>query len=100
MDPQYFTHTLTAYEAELFVRGLQRRRQSLWEVARYLGFYSAAPHCKDFSFSMMGLFPWEKNEEPEEEKSEEDKMREIQELRALARIRDAELLNKSDNGSR
>ena len=92
MSPEYFAHTLTIYEAELFCQGLQRRAQTAWHQARYISYYAAAPHCKNFGPDKMGKFPWE---EPQEEPmSEEEEMRMIAEMRERGRKRDEALLNK------
>ena len=98
MDPQYFAHTLTLYEANLFLRGMARRQQQQWEVARYMAFYSAWPHCKNFTFDKMGQFPWEKKVEAAQELSTEEQEREIEALRARARARDEEWLKQQNNG--
>lgn len=102
MDPRYFAHTLTLYEAELFCLGLQRRRQLAWEVARYQAYYSAAPHCKDFTPDKMGRFPWDEDGSIEQ-LSEEEELQELAALRARAAARDAEFLKrngKQSNGGR
>lgn len=78
MSPEYFMHALTFYEARLFLAGLQRRQRPLWEVARYVAFYSAAPHCKGFGWDKMGKLPWE-----EESQEPIDMVREAEELAAL-----------------
>lgn len=59
MSPEYFMHTLTIYEAQAYMEGVLRRQRPLWEIARYIGFHAAAPHCKGFSWEKMGKFPWE-----------------------------------------
>ena len=102
MSPQYFAHTLTLYEAEHFVKGFRRKEQTMWELARYMAFYSAAPHCKDFPFERMGKFPWEREAEEENtpELSEEEKREEIERAREYARKRDEELIKKIENGIR
>ena len=96
MDPRYFAHTLTFFEARLFLNGLQRRRQAAWEVARYQAFYSAAPHCKNFKFEDLGRFPWEKPET-----SEEEQLKALAELRERAALLDSKILErKGENGKR
>lgn len=87
MSPEYFMRTLTFYEAEAYVEGLYRRRHPWWEIARYIGFYAAAPHCKNFSLAAMGQFPWEK--EYEEPVDEEEERRELEALRRRIAERDA-----------
>lgn len=99
MDSSYFAHTLTLYELDAFLRGLQRRRQQAWEVARYVSYHAAAPHCKNFRFEDMGKFPWEKDAEAPA-MSEEEQLCEIKRLRALAAERDKELLQRKEDGER
>lgn len=96
MDPQYFAHTLSLYEAKLWLKGYRRRAQMAWELARYQGFYSAAPHCKNFTFAEMGKFPWEETAEPVEEMSEEEKLAELAALRQRAKERDERLMKIHD----
>ena len=99
MDPRYFAHTLTFFEARLFLNGLQRRRQAAWEVARYQAFYSAAPHCKNFKFEDLGRFPWEERGEPE--MNEEEELKALAELRERAALLDSKILErKGENGKR
>jgi hypothetical protein len=82
MDPGYFTHELSFYEAELFCRGLRRRERGAWERARYNAYYSAAPHCKNFRFDDMRKFPWEEEEEDDgmPQRSEKERLEEMQAL--------------------
>ena len=93
MDPIYFAHTLTFYEAELFCRGLRRRERGAWERARYVAYHAAAPHCKGLSPDKMRRFPWER-EEVKEKQSEEEALREIEVLREYARLQD-EMFDKT-----
>lgn len=79
MDPGYFTHELSFYEAELFCRGLRRRERGAWERARYNAYYSAAPHCKNFRFDDMRKFPWEEDDGMPQ-KSEKERLEEMQAL--------------------
>lgn len=87
MPPEYFMHTCTFWEAVIFVDGVRCRQRQGWEQARYVAYYAAAPHCKNFKFESMGQFPWEK--EKEEPVDEETVRRELAELRASALARDA-----------
>lgn len=100
MDPQYFAHTLTIYEAEHYVRGLRRREEKAWERARYEAFYSAKPHYKNFKFSDMGKFPWEEERDAEAlpKLTPEEQKRELDALRAHARAQDEEYLKRKANG--
>ena len=92
MDPQYFAHTLTLYEAKLWLHGYRRRQQAAWEIARYQAFYAAAPHCTNFSFASMGKFPWEKEQEKTTvKKSRREWLREIKAARERARERDEQI---------
>lgn len=100
MDPRYFMHTLTMYEAELFVAGFRRREQAEWELARYQAFYAAVPHLKGFSFASMGKFPWEKDDNYVPPVSAEQQLQELNELRKFAQNIDKKILNKVRNGNR
>lgn len=100
MDPQYFTHTLTLYEAELFVRGLQRRKRIFWEQARYIAYHTLVPYAKSgFSLDDMRRFSWEDSEE-ELPMSEEEQQRELEALRKRAELRDKEWMKLKGNGRR
>ena len=96
MDPSYFAHTLTPYEAELFLKGMIRRPRAAWEQSRYIAYYAAKPHCKEsFTFESMGQFSWEKEgvitgtlETPEETEAK------LGALRERARKEDAIILKK------
>lgn len=91
MDPRYFAHTLTTFEASLYISGLNRRYRHSWEQARYTGFLAMKPHYKDgFTIDDLGQFQWEKNS---------NSAAELQRLREIARKRDREL-NNSNNGIR
>lgn len=92
MSPEYFMHACTVREAILFLEGVHERQYSAWERARYISYYSAAPHCKNFKFENMGQFPWEK--EIEAPIDEAQQLAEIQALRERALARDAEILKK------
>lgn len=87
MSPEYFMHALTFWEAVLFAKGVHRRYRSQWETARYVAFYAAAPHCKNFHFEDMGKFPWEKKDEAPVDKEQE--LREIEALRRRVAEREA-----------
>lgn len=101
MDPHYFTHTLTLYECELFVKGLQRRKRIFWEQARYIAYYGIMPYSKaDFSFSDMGKFIWEKDTDNPDVISETQQEEELEAFRKLAEERDAEWLKEQANGGR
>lgn len=95
MDPRYFAHTLTFYEAGLFLKGLERRKRSGWEAARYIAFQALRPYAKDgFSIEDMGKFYWEIPH-----KALADEEDEIRKLRERVRKEDEELLKKLNNGS-
>lgn len=87
MSPEYFTRTLTFWEAILFAQGVHRRYRQPWECARYIAYHAAAPHCKNFDFDKMLKFSWEK-EEQEKPLSEEEQLRELEEVRERIRQRD------------
>ena len=98
MDPQYFAHTLTLYEAKLWLNGYRRRQQAAWEISRYQAYYSAAPHCKNFTFASMGEFPGEKEHAKTTAKQSKRKwLREIKAVRERARQRD-EMIKRMKNG--
>lgn len=97
MDPRYFAHTLSLFEAELYLRGLQRRAYAGWEQARYAGFLAAKPHCaKEFELQDLGRFYWENEGRPIRDAEQEKK--ELAAARARARRRDEEFLKKMKNG--
>lgn len=89
MSPEYFAHTLTIYEAELFCRGLRRRGREAWHQARYMAYYAAAPHCKNFGPDKMGKFDWEKPKE--EHKSDKAQKKELAALRKRIHARNEKL---------
>ena len=95
MNPEYFARSLTMVEANCFLKGLERRQRAGWEQARMVAAYAVGPHLKSFSFDMMPRFSWEDNGAAQ--KSDEDKMKELEMLRAYAAARDAELLKKKYN---
>ena len=91
MSPEYFARTLTVYEAQAYLKGLQRRQHPAWETARYVAFYAAKPHCKEtFTFDSMGLFAWEK----ERAAAVADDEEEVRALREFARMEDEENLKR------
>ena len=96
MDPIYFARSLSLYEAEAYIRGLDRRQYSAWMQARYIAFYAAAPHCsKDFTFEKMGKFAWERREEGQEpELNAEERERELEALRARSDELDKRILTQ------
>ena len=96
MDPRYFAHTLTTFEASLYISGLNRRYRHSWEQARYTGFLAMKPHYKDgFTIDDLGQFQWEKKSDCDCANS----AAELKRLREIARKRDREL-NNSNNGIR
>ena len=97
MDPRYFAHTLTTFEASLYISGLNRRYRHSWEQARYTGFLAMKPHYKDgFTIDDLGQFQWEKKSDCN---SSADPADELKRLRAMARKRDQEL-KLNNNGIR
>lgn len=97
MDPRYFAHTLSLFEAELYLRGLQRRAYSGWEQARYAGFLAAKPHCsEEFEIGNLGRFYWEKEDTPVRDIERDRK--ELKALRERARRRDEDFFKKMKNG--
>lgn len=96
MDPIYFARALSFPEAAAFIRGLEMRRREAWEQARYVAFFAARPHLKDFDFEDMPRFSWELKEQ---NKSKVANMKEFEALKKFALKRDKELLTKGkENG--
>lgn len=100
MAPEYFARALSLYEAKLFIAGLERRYHAGWQQARYAGYWAAAPHLKDFGPEKMKRFWFEENNEDEDTRTEEEKMRELEALRAFALERDKQLIKLKENGKR
>jgi hypothetical protein len=100
MDPQYFAHTLTIYEAEHYVKGLNRREKRKWERSRYEAFHAMKPHYKNFKFADMAEFPWEKERDAvaTPRLTAEEQEQELAALRARARAQDEEYLKRKANG--
>ena len=100
MDPQYFAHTLTIYEAEHYVKGLNRCEKRKWERARYEAFHAMKPHYKNFKFADMGEFPWEKERDAvaTPRLTAEEQEQELAALRVRARAQDEEYLKRKANG--
>lgn len=95
MDPRYFAHTLTFYEAGLFLKGLERRKRTAWETARYLAFQVLRPYAKEgYTIDDMGKFYWEGK--PKDEQKEKES---LMALRERAQKEDEELLRMLNNGN-
>ena len=90
MSPDYFRFRLSSFEARAYLRGMSRRYRAAWEQARYIAYYAAAPHCKDFDADKMVKFPWEDNVSPET--LGDDWKEELEALRERVLIRDKMLL--------
>lgn len=59
---------MDTYEAEAYLRGLERRKRAGWEQARYIAFNCLRPWVKNLSIDDMPTFSWEKEKiDPEEE---------------------------------
>lgn len=95
MSPDYFARTLTLYEAQAFCRGLERRKHVAWETARYIAYFSAMPHLKNFSFEKMPKFSWEEEDVTEQPPTDE----EFANLRAAAAAMEKRLNKKVNNGN-
>ena len=93
MDPQYFAHTLTIYEAEHYVKGLNRREERKWERARYEAFHAMKPHYKNFKFADM-----ERDAVATPRLTAEEQEQELAALRARAWAQDEEYLKRKANG--
>lgn len=51
---------MDTYEAEAYLRGLERRKRAGWEQARYIAFNCLRPWVKNLSIDDMPTFSWEK----------------------------------------
>ena len=83
MSPGYFMHTLTFREAALFLEGFSQRVKREWSQAKYEAYWAACPHLKNFRYDDMPQFSWERGDD--EMVDEAQQLREIEELRELAR---------------
>lgn len=100
MSPEYFARALSLYEAKFFIAGLDRRYHAGWQQARYAGYWAAVPHLKNFDHETMPRFWFERDNEEEDARTEEEKMRELEALRAFALERDKQLIKTKENGKR
>lgn len=59
---------MDTYEAEAYLRGLERRKRAGWEQARYIAFNCLRPWVKNLTIDDMPAFSWEKERiDPEDE---------------------------------
>lgn len=59
---------MDTYEAEAYLRGLERRKRAGWEQARYIAFNCLRPWVKNLSIDEMPTFSWERERiDPEDE---------------------------------
>ena len=59
---------MDTYEAEAYLRGLERRKRAGWEQARYIAFNCLRPWVKNLTIDDMPTFSWEKEMiDPEDE---------------------------------
>lgn len=59
---------MDTYEAEAYLRGLERRKRAGWEQARYIAFNCLRPWVKNLSIDDMPTFSWERERiDPEDE---------------------------------
>lgn len=101
ISPEYFARALSLYEAKLFIAGLDRRYHAGWLQARYTGYWAAVPHLKNFDAEKMPRFWFEEERgEKEDTRTEEEKMKEFEALRAYALARDEKLLKNKEDGKR
>lgn len=70
---------MTMYEAEAYVRGVQRKQRAGWEQARYIAYCTLRPWSKDLDINSMMPFPWE---------SDADELSEEEQDEALSALRD------------
>ena len=59
MEPTYFKQTLTPYEAEAYLKGIEQRGRSAWEQTRMAAYCSLAPWSKDLKPSDVMKFAWD-----------------------------------------
>ena len=59
MEPTYFKQTLTPYEAEAYLKGIEQRGRASWEQTRMAAYCSLAPWSKDLKPSDVMKFAWD-----------------------------------------
>lgn len=59
MEPTYFKQTLTPYEAEAYLKGIEQRGRAAWEQTRMAAYCSLAPWSKDLKPSDVMQFAWD-----------------------------------------
>lgn len=59
MEPTYFKQTLTPYEAEAFLHGIEQRGRASWEQTRMAAYCSLAPWSKDLKPADVMKFAWD-----------------------------------------
>ena len=59
MRPEYFKQTLTPYEAEAYLNGIEQRGRAAWEQTRMAAYCSLAPWSKDLKPSDVMQFAWD-----------------------------------------
>ena len=88
MEPTYFKQTLTPYEAEAYLKGIEQRGRASWEQTRMAAYCSLAPWIKDLKPSEVMKFAWDG-----ETNTEAPTREEIDSVREWA-AQATELLNK------
>ena len=59
LEPTYFKQTLTPYEAEAYLNGIEQRGRAAWEQTRMAAYCSLAPWSKDLKPSDVMKFAWD-----------------------------------------
>lgn len=59
MEPTYFKQTLTPYEAEAYLNGIEQRGRAAWEQTRMAAYCSLAPWSKDLKPADVMQFAWD-----------------------------------------
>lgn len=59
MEPTYFKQTLTPYEAEAYLKGIELSGRAAWEQTRMAAYCSLAPWSKDLKPGDVMKFAWD-----------------------------------------
>jgi hypothetical protein len=70
MEPTYFKQTLTPYEAEAYLKGIEQRGRVSWEQTRMAAYCSLAPWSKDLKPADVMKFAWDGETKTEETREE------------------------------
>lgn len=75
MEPTYFKQTLTPYEAEAYLNGIEQRGRAAWEQTRMAAYCSLAPWSKDLKPADVMQFAWDDNTKTEATREEIEDVR-------------------------